>query len=80
MSSTAQSLPIEVSSLCKAYGSVKALDNVSLNIAAGEFLWHGHRMDHTGVSLQASIKGHDDPILHRFHSSTFVWEPIPNET
>ena len=38
MSSAAQSLPIDVSSLCKAYGSVKALDNVSLNIAAGEFL------------------------------------------
>jgi len=38
MSSAAQSLPIDVSSLCKAYGSIKALDNVSLNIAAGEFL------------------------------------------
>ncbi|MCP4452556.1 MAG: ATP-binding cassette domain-containing protein, partial [Planctomycetes bacterium] len=38
MSSTAQSLPIEISSLCKAYGSFKALDDVSLNIAAGEFL------------------------------------------
>ncbi|MEH6524422.1 ABC transporter ATP-binding protein, partial [Sulfitobacter sp.] len=38
MSSTAQSLPIDVSSLCKAYGAVKALDDVSLNIAAGEFL------------------------------------------
>lgn len=38
MSSAAQSLPISISGLCKAYGSVKALDNVSLNIAAGEFL------------------------------------------
>ena len=38
MSSNVQSLPIEVSSLCKAYGSIKALDHVSLNIAAGEFL------------------------------------------
>ena len=38
MSSTAQSLPIEISSLCKAYGPIKALDDVSLNIAAGEFL------------------------------------------
>lgn len=38
MSSAAQSLPIHISCLCKAYGSVKALDNVSLNIAAGEFL------------------------------------------
>lgn len=38
MSFTAQSLPVDVSNLCKAYGTVKALDNVSLNIAAGEFL------------------------------------------
>lgn len=38
MSSAAQSLPIDISNLCKAYGSVKALDDVSLNIAAGEFL------------------------------------------
>ena len=38
MSSAAQSLPIDISNLCKAYGSIKALDDVSLNIAAGEFL------------------------------------------
>ncbi|HBS37793.1 MAG TPA: polyamine ABC transporter ATP-binding protein, partial [Rhodobacteraceae bacterium] len=38
MSSAAQSLPINVSNLCKSYGVIKALDNVSLNIAAGEFL------------------------------------------
>ena len=38
MSSAAQSLPINVSHLCKSYGVIKALDNVSLNIAAGEFL------------------------------------------
>ncbi|MBT6545898.1 MAG: ABC transporter ATP-binding protein [Rhodobacteraceae bacterium] len=38
MSTSVQSLPIVLSRLCKAYGSVKALDNVSLNIAAGEFL------------------------------------------
>ena len=38
MSSASQSLPIDVSNLCKAYGAIKALDNVSLNIAAGEFL------------------------------------------
>ena len=38
MSSPAQSLPITLTELCKAYGSVKALNNVSLNIAAGEFL------------------------------------------
>ena len=38
MSSAAQSLPIDISNLCKAYGAVKALDDVSLNIAAGEFL------------------------------------------
>jgi len=37
MSST-QSLPIDISGLCKSYGSFKALDDVSLNIAAGEFL------------------------------------------
>ena len=36
--STTQSLPIDISSLCKAYGTIKALDDVSLNIAAGEFL------------------------------------------
>ncbi len=33
-----QSLPIHVDRLCKAYGSVRALDNVTLDIAAGEFL------------------------------------------
>ncbi len=38
MSSSSQSLPISLSNLSKAYGSVKALDDVSLNIAAGEFL------------------------------------------
>jgi putative spermidine/putrescine transport system ATP-binding protein len=38
MSITVQSLPISLSGLCKAYGTVKALDNVSLNISAGEFL------------------------------------------
>jgi ABC-type phosphate/phosphonate transport system ATPase subunit len=38
MSTAAQSLPIDISNLCKAYGAVKALDEVSLNIAAGEFL------------------------------------------
>ncbi len=38
MSSAAQSLPIDISNLCKAYGAIKALDNVSLKIAAGEFL------------------------------------------
>lgn len=38
MSSAAQSLPIDISNLRKAYGSIKALDDVSLNIAAGEFL------------------------------------------
>ena len=38
MSSPAQSLPITLTELCKAYGSVKALNNISLNIAAGEFL------------------------------------------
>ncbi|MBT3437186.1 MAG: ATP-binding cassette domain-containing protein, partial [Oceanospirillaceae bacterium] len=37
MSST-QSLPIDISNLCKSYGEVEALDDVSLNIAAGEFL------------------------------------------
>ena len=36
--SATQSQPIDISNLCKAYGSVKALDDVSLNIAAGEFL------------------------------------------
>ena len=38
MSSAAQSLPIDISGLSKAYGSIKALDDVSLKIAAGEFL------------------------------------------
>ena len=38
MTTAAQSLPIDISNLCKAYGAVKALDDVSLNIAAGEFL------------------------------------------
>jgi putative spermidine/putrescine transport system ATP-binding protein len=38
MPSAAHSLPIDVSGLCKSYGQVQALDNVSLNIAAGEFL------------------------------------------
>lgn len=38
MSLAAHSLPIDISNLCKAYGSVKALNDVSLNIAAGEFL------------------------------------------
>ena len=38
MQSSVQSLPINISSLCKTYGSIKALDQVSLNIAAGEFL------------------------------------------
>ncbi|MDG1319383.1 MAG: ABC transporter ATP-binding protein [Paracoccaceae bacterium] len=33
-----QSQPIDISNLCKSYGSVKALDDVSLNISAGEFL------------------------------------------
>ena len=33
-----QSLPINVERLNKAYGSVRALDNVTINIAAGEFL------------------------------------------
>ena len=38
MTTAAQSLPIDIANLSKAYGSVKALDDVSLNIAAGEFL------------------------------------------
>ncbi|MFM7211685.1 MAG: ABC transporter ATP-binding protein [Actinomycetota bacterium] len=38
MPAVTQSLPIRLSSLCKAYGSVKVLDGVSLDIAAGEFL------------------------------------------
>ena len=38
MNNPAQSLPITVSNLRKAYGPVKALDNVSIDIAAGEFL------------------------------------------
>ena len=38
MSSAAQSLPIDISGLSKAYGLIKALDDVSLKIAAGEFL------------------------------------------
>ncbi len=38
MSPAAQSLPIDISGLSKAYGLIKALDDVSLNIAAGEFL------------------------------------------
>lgn len=32
------SLPIQVDRLCKAYGSVRALDDVTLDIAAGEFV------------------------------------------
>ena len=38
MKSTVQSLPISLTDLSKHYGSVKALDKVSLDIAAGEFL------------------------------------------
>lgn len=38
MTTAAQSLPIDIANLSKAYGSVKALLDVSLNIAAGEFL------------------------------------------
>ncbi|MGB3406243.1 MAG: ABC transporter ATP-binding protein [Jannaschia sp.] len=38
MTSAPLSLPIKVDRLCKAYGAVKALDDVSLDIAAGEFL------------------------------------------
>ncbi len=38
MSSETVPLPIDISNLSKSYGSVKALDRVSLNIAAGEFL------------------------------------------
>ena len=33
-----KSLPIDISNLSKSYGPVKALDDVSLNISAGEFL------------------------------------------
>ena len=33
-----QPLPIDILNLCKSYGSVKALDEVSLNISPGEFL------------------------------------------
>ena len=36
--SATQSLPIDISDLSKSYGSVRALDDVSLDIAAGEFL------------------------------------------
>ena len=36
--SATQSLPIDISDLSKPYGSVRALDDVSLDIAAGEFL------------------------------------------
>ena len=36
--SATQSQPIGISNLCKSYGLVRALDDVSLNIAAGEFL------------------------------------------
>ena len=36
--SPGQSLPIQVDRICKAYGSVRALDNVTIDIAAGEFL------------------------------------------
>ena len=35
---SSQSLPITVARLCKAYGAVRALDDVSIDIAAGEFL------------------------------------------
>ena len=38
MSEQAHSLPITVANLCKAYGPVRALDDVSLDIAAGEFI------------------------------------------
>lgn len=38
MSTSTQSLPIRLAHLSKAYGSFKALDDVSLDIAAGEFL------------------------------------------
>lgn len=38
MSDQTQSLPITIERLQKTYGAVKALDNVSLDIAAGEFL------------------------------------------
>ena len=33
-----QSKPIDILNLSKSYGPVKALDDVSLNISAGEFL------------------------------------------
>ena len=36
--SATQSLPIDISDLSKSYGSVRALDDVALDIAAGEFL------------------------------------------
>ena len=36
--SAIKSLPIDISNLSKSYGPVKALDDVSLNISAGEFL------------------------------------------
>ena len=36
--SSSKSLPIDISNLSKSYGLVKALDDVSLNISAGEFL------------------------------------------
>lgn len=38
MSDPTQSLPITISQLRKTYGEVKALDDVSIDIAAGEFL------------------------------------------
>jgi putative spermidine/putrescine transport system ATP-binding protein len=33
-----QSLPISIRNVCKAYGSVRALDDISLDIEAGEFI------------------------------------------
>jgi len=38
LKSNRQSLPISIRNLCKAYGSVRALDDVSLDIDAGEFI------------------------------------------
>jgi len=35
--SKTQSKPIDILNLSKSYGPVKALDDVSLNISAGEF-------------------------------------------
>ncbi|MDM8556170.1 ATP-binding cassette domain-containing protein, partial [Desulfococcaceae bacterium HSG7] len=33
-----KSLPINLRNVCKAYGTVRALDNISLDIEAGEFV------------------------------------------